>query len=67
VHFGDGTPIPDAVMDRLGELYEELSVEFPWEAGDLIVLDNMLVAHARRPFSGERKILVAMAEMTSAA
>jgi hypothetical protein len=32
----------------------------------MIVLDNMLVAHARRPFSGERKILVAMAEMVDA-
>lgn len=67
VYFGDGTPIPDAVVDRLGELYEELCVEFTWEAGDLVVLDNMLIAHARRPFGGSRKILVAMAEMTKAA
>lgn len=67
VYFGDGTPIPDEVVDRIGELYEELCVEPPWEAGDMIVLDNMLVAHARRPFSGQRKILVAMAEMVKAA
>src|SRR3954454_4143136 len=67
VLFGDGTPIPDEVVDRLGEIYEELSVEFPWDAGDMVVLDNMLVAHARRPFTGARKVLVAMAEMTSAA
>ena len=63
VYFGDGTPIPDEVVAGIGELYEELCVEPPWAAGDMIVLDNMLVAHARRPFSGERKILVAMAEM----
>jgi alpha-ketoglutarate-dependent taurine dioxygenase len=67
VLFGDGSPIPDEVVDRLGEIYEELCVDFPWEAGDMIVLDNMLVAHARRPFTGPRKVLVAMAEMTSAA
>ena len=66
VYFGDGTPIPDEVVARIGDLYEELCVEPPWEAGDLIALDNMLVAHARRPFSGERKILVAMAEMVDA-
>jgi alpha-ketoglutarate-dependent taurine dioxygenase len=66
VYFGDGTPIPDDTVAHLGELYEELCVEPPWEAGDMIVLDNMLVAHARRPFSGERKILVAMAEMVQA-
>jgi len=63
VYFGDGTPIPDDVVAQIGALYEELCVEPPWDAGDMIVLDNMLVAHARRPFSGERKILVAMAEM----
>jgi alpha-ketoglutarate-dependent taurine dioxygenase len=66
VYFGDGTPIPDDVVARIGDLYEELCVESPWEAGDLIALDNMIVAHARRPFSGERKILVAMAEMVDA-
>jgi alpha-ketoglutarate-dependent taurine dioxygenase len=66
VYFGDGTPIADEVVDRISALYEDLCVEFPWQAGDLIVLDNMLVAHARRPFGGQRKILVAMAEMTSA-
>lgn len=66
VYFGDGTPIADEVVDQIGELYEELCVEPPWAKGDMIVLDNMLVAHARRPFSGERKILVAMAEMVKA-
>ena len=48
VYFGDGTPIPDETMETIGELYEELCVEFPWEAGDLIAVDNMLVA-ARSP------------------
>ncbi len=66
VYYGDGTPIPDAVVDRIGEVYEELCVEAPWEKGDLIALDNMLVAHARRPFSGERKIIVGMGRMVHA-
>ena len=67
VFFGDGTPIPDEVVDRIGRLYEELCVEFPWQRGDMIALDNMLVAHARRPFVGPRKILVAMGEMMTSA
>jgi len=66
VYFGDGTPISDEVVDRIGELYEELCVEFPWQKGDLIAVDNMIIAHARRPFSGERKLLVAMGEMVGA-
>jgi alpha-ketoglutarate-dependent taurine dioxygenase len=63
VYFGDGSVIPDEVVDGISDLYEELCVEFPWHAGDLIAVDNMIVAHARRPYSGERKILVAMGEM----
>ncbi len=66
VYYGDGTPIRDEVIDRIGEVYEELCVETPWQKGDLIALDNMLVSHARRPFGGERKILVAMGEMVQA-
>ena len=63
VYYGDGTPIPDDVINRIGEVYEQLCVETPWQRGDLIALDNMLVAHARRPFTGERKIVVAMGKM----
>jgi alpha-ketoglutarate-dependent taurine dioxygenase len=63
VYFGDGTPIPDETMERIGALYEELCVEFPWQKGDLIAVDNMIISHARRPFSGERKLLVAMGQM----
>jgi alpha-ketoglutarate-dependent taurine dioxygenase len=66
VYFGDGTPIPDEVIARIGDLYEELCVEFPWQHGDLIAVDNMIIAHARRPFSGPRKLLVAMGEMMTA-
>jgi alpha-ketoglutarate-dependent taurine dioxygenase len=66
VYYGDGTPIPDEVIDRIGEVYEELCVEDSWQKGDLIALDNMLVAHARRPFVGERKIVVAMGKMVRA-
>jgi alpha-ketoglutarate-dependent taurine dioxygenase len=62
VYFGDGTPIPDETMEYIGNLYEELCVDFPWQSGDLVAVDNMLVQHARRPFTGERKLLVAMAQ-----
>jgi alpha-ketoglutarate-dependent taurine dioxygenase len=50
-------------MQRIGELYEECAVRFDWQKGDAILLDNMLVAHARDPFEGPRKIVVAMADM----
>ncbi|MNJ78479.1 Taurine catabolism dioxygenase TauD, TfdA family [compost metagenome] len=38
-------------------------MRFDWRKGDVILLDNMLAAHARDPFEGPRKIVVAMGEM----
>jgi alpha-ketoglutarate-dependent taurine dioxygenase len=35
-------------------------VRFTWEAGDVLLLDNMLAAHGRAAFSGQREVLVAM-------
>lgn len=61
-HYGDGRPIEASVLEEIRAAYDEESVAFPWEPGDLLMVDNMLVAHGRRPFRGERKILVAMAE-----
>ncbi len=64
VYFGDGTPIDDGIMEQLGQLYEACAVRFQWQRGDVAMLDNMLVAHARDPFEGPRRIVVAMGEMT---
>ncbi|HEV2864151.1 MAG TPA: SDR family NAD(P)-dependent oxidoreductase [Pyrinomonadaceae bacterium] len=64
-YYGDGSQIEDSVMERILEVYRELEVSFPWQPKDVLMLDNLLTAHGRNPFSGERKILVAMGEMTS--
>lgn len=63
VTFGDGTPITDEEMAEVGKAFDDALIEFPWQQGDLLMLNNMLIAHARRPFKGERKIVVAMADM----
>jgi hypothetical protein len=63
--FGDGSVIEDSVMDEIIDVYRFLEVAFPWEAADVLMLDNLLVAHARNAFVGERKLLVAMGDMES--
>jgi amino acid adenylation domain-containing protein len=64
-YFGDGTPIPDEMMREVLATYAELEVCFPWQKGDIMLIDNVLAAHGRNAFVGERKILVAMGDMTS--
>jgi len=60
--FGDGSPIEDSVLDEIRGVLSELQIVFPWQSGDVLLLDNMLMAHARLPFEGPRKVVVAMAE-----
>lgn len=64
--YGDGTPIEPDTLDMLRAAYRRSTVMFPWQRGDALLVDNMLVAHGRAPFSGPRRILVAMAEPVSA-
>ncbi len=54
-------------MDHIGEVYEKHAVRFQYQPGDLVSLDNMIVAHARDPFSGPRKIVVALGDMVDGA
>lgn len=67
VYYGDGSPIEDSVMDHVGEVYEKHAVRFQWQQGDMVSLDNMLVAHARDPYVGPRKIVVALGDMVEGA
>jgi alpha-ketoglutarate-dependent taurine dioxygenase len=61
-YYGDGSPIEASVLDELRGAYEAEKVVFGWQEGDVLLLDNMSVAHGRRPFVGERKVLAGMAE-----
>jgi alpha-ketoglutarate-dependent taurine dioxygenase len=59
--YGDGSEIPIADLKAVRSAYEKSEMLFIWQAGDLLILDNVLAMHGRKPFKGERKVLVAMA------
>ncbi|MEH2296111.1 TauD/TfdA family dioxygenase [Nostoc sp.] len=61
-YYGDGSPIEPSVLESLREVYQQAMVTFPWQKGDILMLDNMLAVHGRRPFLGPRQVLVGMAE-----
>ena len=61
-YYGDGSPIETSVLDEIRDIYKQEAITFVWQAGDVLLLDNMLACHGRNPFVGLRKILAGMAE-----
>lgn len=60
-YYGDGTAIEWETLDEIRKIYQEKTILFPWQKGDILLLDNMLTAHGRSAFSGSRQVLVGMA------
>jgi alpha-ketoglutarate-dependent taurine dioxygenase len=60
--FGNGDPIGADVVDLLNEVYEANTAREPWQAGDLMLVDNIRTAHSREPFEGPREVVVALAD-----
>ncbi|MGE7989460.1 amino acid adenylation domain-containing protein [Pseudomonas sp. NPDC089554] len=63
VFYGDGSPLEAEAIEAINSAYDHCAVRFDWQRGDVVMLDNMLAAHARDPFDGERRIVVAMGEI----
>lgn len=58
--YGDGQPISPEDLASVRAAAERHKLVVPWEAGDLMILDNMLVLHGREPYTGPRRVLVSM-------
>lgn len=61
--YGDGSPIPDGVLETIRGVYDDAALTFDWQQGDVLLVDNFLMSHGRQTFRGPRRILVAMAEL----
>lgn len=60
--FGDGSPIDVGMLREVRAAFADVTVSFPWEQGDVMLIDNMRASHGRKPFAGPRKILAWLAE-----
>lgn len=59
---GDGTPLDRATVDAINAVYDAHAIREPWQDGDIMLVDNIRMAHAVEPYKGEREIVVAMGE-----
>lgn len=62
--YGDGQAIGEDVVQAINSVYEEHTVRRSWEAGDLLLVDNIRTAHSREAYEGPREVVVAMASPT---
>ena len=61
-YAGDGSLLSDGEVEELYAAYEAEILRFDWQAGDVLLLDNMLMAHGRDPYEGNREVVVAMGD-----
>ncbi|MDI5963343.1 TauD/TfdA family dioxygenase [Streptantibioticus silvisoli] len=61
-YLGDGSSLTDAEVDAVNAVYDQVTVRETWQSGDLMLVDNILCAHGRESYKGDRKVLVAMGE-----
>ncbi|MEN3615863.1 TauD/TfdA family dioxygenase [Plantactinospora sp. ZYX-F-223] len=62
VQLADGSPIPAEWIVHIQQTGLDHAVDVDWREGDLMVIDNVLVGHGRRPYAGPRRVLVAMSD-----
>jgi len=60
--FGHGDRIGEDVVVLLNQVYATHTMREPWQAGDLLLVDNIRSAHSREPFEGTREVLVGLAD-----
>lgn len=58
--FGDGSKISEDIIREVQRTIDEVVIIRPWEKTDFVIVDNMLVAHGRKAYKGERQIVVSM-------
>ena len=57
---GDGTPIDDDLIEHITAVSQDVEYPVAWQAGDILLVDNLVYAHGRHPYSGTREHFVRM-------
>lgn len=63
--YGNGEEIALEDLEEVRAAFRRNEITFPWQSGDVLLLDNMQVAHGRRPYRGQRKVLASLLDARS--
>lgn len=58
VSLHDGSAIGESTIEHIRAVTSRTATVHSWQRGDLVIVDNHLVLHGRRPFSGPRQVVV---------
>jgi len=58
--YGDDSPISNDDMAVVIRLADQLTFDIPWQTGDVVLVDNFVTMHGRRPFEGQRRVLASL-------
>ncbi len=60
--FGHGEPIGPGIVELLNQTYAAHTLRHHWQAGDVLLVDNIRFAHGREPYEGDREVVAALAD-----
>jgi alpha-ketoglutarate-dependent taurine dioxygenase len=60
--FGHGDPVGEDIVQLLNQTYDAAASRVSWQAGDLLLVDNVRTAHSRDPYEGPREMLAGLAD-----
>jgi alpha-ketoglutarate-dependent taurine dioxygenase len=63
--FGTGEQFGADELEVIRTAFSSEAIEFPWQTGDALLLDNMQAAHGRRPYRGSRRVLASLLDVTT--
>ncbi|MGW0330946.1 non-ribosomal peptide synthetase [Streptomyces sp. NPDC003011] len=60
--YGGGAGLDEDTVLAINAVYEKHTLREPWQTGDLLIVDNLRMAHSREPYEGDRRIAVVLGD-----